>query len=154
MRDVSRLIISIALPLVAGSVGSYFTISSIDSWYQTVNKPIFNPPDWVFGLAWTILYILMGISFYLIWASKKKNKKSAIKFFLIQLVLNASWSIIFFGLHNPLLAFINIIALWIAIYMTIRAFAPISKTASYLLYPYLAWVSFASILNLSIILLN
>ena len=149
-----KLVVSLSLPFVAGSIGSYFTIPSIDSWYQTLNKPIFSPPDWVFGLAWTILYILMGISFYLIWASKKKNKKSAIKFFLIQLVLNASWSIIFFGLHNPLLAFINIIVLWIAIYMTIRAFTTPSKTAAYLLYPYLAWVSFATILNLSIVLLN
>ena len=150
-----KLVASLSLPFVAGSIGSYFTIPSIDSWYQTLNKPIFSPPDWVFGPAWTILYVLMGISFYLVWSSKSsKNKNQAVKLFLIQLTLNASWSIIFFGLHNPSFAFINIIALWIVIYMTIRAFTTPSKTAAYLLYPYLAWVSFATILNLSIVLLN
>lgn len=154
MGNVGKFIVSIALPFATGAIGSYFTIPAIDSWYSTLNKPTFNPPNWVFGPAWTILYILMGLSFYQILVSKKKNKDAAVKFFLIQILLNASWSIVFFGLRNPLLAGINIIALWIAIFLTIRAFSTISKTAASLLYPYLVWVSYAAILNISIIFLN
>lgn len=155
MNKVYKLVVSLLLPFVAGAIGSYFTFPAIGSWYQTLNKPFFSPPNWVFGPAWTVLYVLMGISLYIVWTSNRvKNKKAGIKLFLIQLTLNASWSIVFFGLHNPILAFANIIILWIVILLTIRAFIPISKPAAYLLYPYLAWVSFASILNLSIALLN
>jgi tryptophan-rich sensory protein len=126
------------------------------SWYSTLIKPPFNPPSWVFGPAWTILYILMAISAYLVWKKgfKKKNVKDALKIFGIQLVLNLLWSPVFFGLKNILMALILIMILWYFILHTIREFYKIDKMAAYLLYPYFAWVSFATILNLSIWLLN
>ncbi len=144
-----QLVFSILLCEGAGILGSLFTFSSIPTWYATLNKPVFSPPNFIFGPVWTLLYLLMGISLYLVWQKKK------VPFvFWIQLLLNAAWSIVFFGLKNPTLAFVNIVALWIAIFITIRAFARVNKTAAYLLYPYLIWVSFASILNLAIVLLN
>jgi len=144
-----KLILSIGICLGAGILGSFFTVSSIPNWYVTLNKPFFSPPNWVFGPVWTILYILMGYSLYLVW--KKKKVPSV---FWLQLILNASWSIIFFGMKNPGLALIDIALLWVAIVLTIKSFYKISKSAAYLLIPYLLWVSFASILNISIWLLN
>lgn len=146
--------ISIGICLLAGVIGSVFTSPSIPTWYAALNKPVFSPPNWIFAPVWTTLYILMGISFYLIWVSKSKLKQKATKLFLMQLGLNVLWSFMFFGLHSPVLAFVNIIALWVLIFLTIQSFRPISKTAAYLLYPYLAWVSFASILNFSLWILN
>lgn len=151
---IPQLFLSMSLSLAAGFIGSYFTVSAIPTWYVTLNKPSFSPPNWVFGPVWTALYILMGISFYLVWISRKKAKQKAIKLFLIQLTLNAAWSIIFFGMKNPALALIDVIALWVTIILTIKYFYPITRTATYLLTPYLLWVSFASILNLMIWLLN
>lgn len=152
--NLPKLIVSIALPLVIGFLGSAFTVSAITTWYTTLNKPFFSPPNFVFAPVWTILYILMGISLYLLWTSKKKGKEKAIKLFLIQLALNLFWSIIFFGLHNPQVAFVEIIGLWIFIFLTIRQSYSVSKISAYLLYPYIAWVSFALVLNLFIITLN
>ena len=149
-----KLFLSIGLCLGVGFIGSVFTVSSIPTWYASLNKPIFSPPNWVFGPVWTTLYILMGFSFYLIWISKSKFKQRAINLFFIQLMLNAVWSIVFFGLKNPSLALVDIVALWIAILLTIKYFYPISKSSAYLLVPYLFWVSFAGILNLSIVFLN
>lgn len=150
---VKLLIFSIALPLVAGFIGSYFTIPSIGTWYSSLNKPVFNPPSFVFAPVWTLLYILMGISLYLV-LSSKKIKDFALKLFIIQLLLNVSWSLVFFGLHNLPLSLLNIVLLWLSILWTIKEFLKISKNAGYLLYPYILWVSFASILNFSIFLLN
>lgn len=147
--NIPKLVFSIGIYLGAGVLGSFFIASSIPNWYQSLNKPFFSPPNWVFGPVWIILYILMGYSLYLIWV---KNKVPVI--FWIQLILNAFWSIIFFGMKNPALALVDIMALWIAIILTIKAFSKLNKLAAYLLYPYLAWVSFAILLNLSIILLN
>ncbi len=148
------LIYAILICQAAGLLGSFFTISSIPTWYAMLTKPFFSPPNFVFGPVWTTLYALMGISLYMVWTSKAKSKHHAVKLFFIQLGLNTVWSILFFGLKSPSLAFIEIIALWVAIVLTIQAFQKISKVASYLLYPYLAWVSFATILNLSIWILN
>lgn len=148
------LIVSILLCLVAGLAGSIFTISAIPTWYAALIKPPFSPPNYIFGPVWTTLYILMGISLYIIWSSNAKSKKNAIIIFIVQLVLNAVWSIIFFGLKNPGLAFIELIALWISIFIIILLFRKISKAASYLLYPYIAWVTFAGVLNFSIWMLN
>ncbi|OGG24866.1 TspO protein [Candidatus Gottesmanbacteria bacterium RIFCSPHIGHO2_12_FULL_40_13] len=147
-------IFAIFLSEGVGILGSLFTVSSIPTWYANLTKPPFSPPNYVFGPVWTTLYALMGISLYLVWISRIKSKQYAVKLFFVQLALNAVWSIIFFGLKRPGLAFIEIIALWVAIILTIKAFQKISKTASYLLYPYLAWVSFASILNFAIWILN
>lgn len=131
-------------------MGSLFT--SIGSWYENLNKPIFNPPNWVFGPAWTLLYILMGLAFYYIW--KKGYCKKCFFIYFIQLFLNLLWSFLFFTLQNPLLAFINIILLWLAILLCIVWFYKVSRIAAYLFIPYLLWVSFASLLNLFIIILN
>jgi tryptophan-rich sensory protein len=114
------------------------------SWYNTLNKPFFNPPSWLFAPVWTVLYILMAISFYIVWRKGFKNKKSrqAITFFFIQLALNLVWSPVFFGYKNLLLAFVIIIVMIFYVVKTILAFSKIDKRASYLLYPYLVWISF------------
>lgn len=145
-----KLIISLLLPQLAGLVGSLFTFSAIPTWYATLNKPSFSPPNWIFGPVWTTLYILMGISLYLVWSKGKRG----VALFKFQLVINALWSILFFGLRSPILGLITIIILWTMILALIKIFWKIDKTASVLLWPYLAWVSFASVLNLAILLLN
>jgi tryptophan-rich sensory protein len=154
--NLSRLAASILVCEGVGIVSSLATLSSIDTWYVYLDKPFFNPPSWLFGPVWTLLYLLMGISLYLVWAKRDKSRKSApaIKLFFIQLTLNFFWSILFFGLQAPLLAFVEIVSLWVSIILTIRAFSKISKPASYLLYPYILWVSFAALLNLAIVVLN
>ena len=141
---------------LAGIIGSIFTFSSISSWYININKPFFNPPNWIFGPVWTILYVLIGLSAFLVWEKKFKKyySRKALSVWSIQLILNSIWSILFFGLKNPLLAFIEIIVLWFFILKAILMFYKINKYAAYLLIPYIAWVSFASILNLSIVVLN
>ncbi|MBI2034218.1 MAG: tryptophan-rich sensory protein, partial [Candidatus Levybacteria bacterium] len=126
---VAKLLVSIGVSLGAGAIGSFFTISSIPTWYVTLNKPIFSPPNWIFAPVWTTLYILMGISLYLVWISKSKLKQRGTTVFFIQLGLNVFWSLIFFGLKNPPAAFFEIIALWIAILLTIKTFYKISKLA-------------------------
>lgn len=155
MNRVIKFIISIGVSLGAGAVGSLATVPNIPTWYATLEKPIFNPPNWVFGPVWTLLYILMGISLYLVWTSKsKQSKQLAYIFFGLQLLLNTLWSIIFFGLQQPWLAVIVIVMLLLAIIATIQAFSKFSRTAALLLAPYVAWVSFATILNLSVAILN
>lgn len=154
--NLSKLILSLSLCFFVALLGSAVTMPSISTWYLELNKPFFNPPNWVFGPVWTILYALMGISLYLVWSRGFRNKKvsKAVKIFLTQLALNFTWSLVFFGLHLPSLAFVIIITLWICIFLTIRYFYVVSKVASYLLYPYLFWVSFAAVLNLAIAFLN
>ena len=154
--NYKRLIISLALPQLAGLVGSFFTARAISVWYADLIKPSFNPPNWIFGPVWILLYILMGVSVYLIWQKCEKDKitKAALWIFWIHLFFNASWSIIFFGLQNSGLAFINIIIIWLFIIILIIKFWPINKWSSYLLMPYLLWTSFASLLNYFIWYLN
>ncbi|MGA1197518.1 MAG: TspO/MBR family protein, partial [Candidatus Latescibacterota bacterium] len=145
-----KLIFSIVICQLAGVIGSFFTVSSVSTWYVTLNKPFFNPPNWLFGPVWITLYFLMGISLYLIWNNVDKDTKSARIVFFIQLGLNTLWSLLFFGLKSPFLAFIEIIVLWLFILLNILFFYQKSKAASYLLIPYFVWVSFASVLNFSI----
>lgn len=157
MQKLFKFLVSVIGCELAGIAATPFTLSAIPTWYQTLNKPIFSPPNWVFGPVWTILYFLMGLAVYLIWTSKTKNQKLkqvGLKYFSIQLGLNFLWSILFFGLHSPILGMIDIIILWILILITMMKFHKISKTASYLLIPYLLWVSFATVLNLTIVVLN
>lgn len=158
MKNINfpKLILSIIICLSAGAIGSIFTVSSIPTWYSTLNKPGFNPPNWIFGPVWTTLYIFMGISLNLVWQQKLKKslKITAILWFVFQLILNSLWSIIFFGIKNPPLALVCIFILWYAIFQTMQKFYPLSKTAAYLLVPYLAWVSFATFLNAAIASLN
>jgi len=154
--NYKRLIVCLALPQLAGLVGSVFTTSAIPTWYADLVKPSFSPPNWIFGPAWVLLYILMGISVYLIWQRIEENKKARrmMWLFWIHLFFNAIWSIIFFGLQNPGLAFINIIIIWLFIIALIIKFWKINRWATYLLIPYLLWVSFAGALNYFIWHLN
>lgn len=155
MKKFLLLIFSIAIVQAAGLIGSVFTVTSIGSWYQYLEKPIFSPPNWVFGPVWALLYTLIGISLFLVLRAKKtKERDFALKIFWIHLVLNALWSPIFFGLKRPDIAFFFILLILAFVGVLIRKFRPINKWASRLLYPYLLWVSFATILNLSIVLLN
>jgi len=156
LKNVILFVFSVGVCLLAGVIGSSFTIKSISTWYAFLVKPFFAPPNWLFGPAWTVLYILMGISLFLVLKHGigKVKEKIAVTFFGIQLVLNVFWSLLFFTLHNPFLAFIEIIAMWFSILLTIVMFYKISKKAAYLLIPYILWVTFASILNASIWLLN
>lgn len=156
MNKPVKLIASILICEAVGLISVPFTIASIPTWYSTLNKPSFSPPNWIFGPAWTTLYFMMGVSAYLVWVKGLKNKKvrTALAYFLIQLVFNFFWSFLFFGLHSPLLALVDIFLLWLAIVLTMIKFYQISKPASYLLLPYLLWVSFATLLNLSIVILN
>ena len=139
-----------------GNIGSLATFQQITTWYLGLAKPAFNPPNWIFGPVWTILFALMGISLYLVWSSgaNKKQLKPAITIFAIQLVLNVLWSFVFFGWHQPGWAFLEIVILWVAIVLTMSQFAKISKPAAWLLAPYLAWVSFATVLTAAVWQLN
>lgn len=151
-----RILISVAVCLLIGFLSGFATQSSVDTWYTTLNKPSFNPPNAVFAPVWTVLYILMGVAAGLVWSRGFHHLwvKTALYHFGFQLLLNASWSIVFFGMQKPLWAFGVIMALIIAIILTLKWFRIVSKTAAWLMLPYLAWVLFASVLNLSIVQLN
>jgi tryptophan-rich sensory protein len=152
----SKLILSIIISQLAGLIGAVFTSPSIPTWYSTLIKPSFNPPNWVFGPVWTTLYTIIGISLYLVIKDgiDSKEKKIALIVFSVHLVLNSLWSILFFGMRNPFLAFIEILILWGMIVYTMLLFKRIDQKTVYLLTPYLLWVSFATILNFSIWRLN
>ncbi|OIO19176.1 MAG: TspO protein [Candidatus Magasanikbacteria bacterium CG1_02_32_51] len=156
--DFKKLIISVVVCQLAGVVGSVFTFSSISNWYVYLNKPSFNPPNWIFGPVWTVLFLLMGISLYIIWNNKailqKNKKREAINIFVFQLFLNVLWTLLFFGLKSPALAFFEITVLWMTIFITIFKFKKFSSRAAWLLIPYLFWVTFASILNFALWALN
>lgn len=156
MKNVIRFIASVALPLVLGGIASFFTASSVKTWFDTLEKPSFNPPSWLFGPVWTVLYIMMGIAFYLVWtkATDERVKQRAFTFYFVQLALNFAWSFLFFYAKQPGWAFIDIVALWLLIIATIYWFGKAYKPSAWLLVPYLAWVSFASVLNFSIWQLN
>jgi len=154
MKNWVKLLMFILVSELAGIIGSFFTRQSVTTWYATLEKPFFNPPGWVFGPAWTTLYLLMGIAAFLVYRKGYKRSKTALKFFFIQLFFNMIWSLLFFGLKNPLLAFIDIVILWCLILITTYYFYKADKTAAYLMIPYILWVSFASILNFSIYVLN
>lgn len=148
-------IISIFIALSAGFIGSFFTKNSVSTWYTTINKPSFNPPSWVFAPVWTVLYVLMGIAGYLIWnQSDLPAAKIALSLYVVQLVLNTLWSILFFGIKNPGVAFFEIIILLILIIGTTVLFWRINPWAGALMIPYIMWVSFASYLNYTIWQLN
>jgi len=164
-----KLIIAILIPQAIGLLGSLVTAPHINSWYAKLDKPSFNPPNWIFAPVWTTLFLLMGVSLSLVWtqsnkgiASPRKNAglamtkeiKIAFYIFIIQLIFNVFWSILFFALHNPLLALIDIIILWILILLNLISFYKINKLAGWLLLPYLLWVSFAAVLNWQIATLN
>ena len=157
MNKISRIAIVVIICLAVGYLSGMVTRSSITTWYPTLVKPSFNPPNWIFAPVWTSLYVMMGVAAGLIWnqiTTQKLAVTKALQIFAIQLVLNALWSYLFFGLHNLMLATIEVVLLWLMIFETYSQFAKINKTASYLMLPYLAWVSFASVLTASIWWLN
>jgi len=155
-EDVFKLIVSIVVSFAAGGIGTLFTFKTIPTWYQGLEKPPYTPPDWVFGPVWTTLYILMGISVFLVWKNGLAIHGAMLAFalFWIQLVINASWSIIFFGMKSKGGGLITIIVLWFFILATIITSFQVSNWAGALLIPYLVWVSIALYLNLGIWMLN
>ena len=179
-NNIIKLSASIIICELAGIVGSVFTMPAIENWYKGLNKPSLNPPNWIFGPVWTTLFLLMGVSLYLVWNKKwiikneigKSDKKikpnplseklwngswqkiNILSIFSVQLMLNVCWSVVFFGLHSIIWSFSVILMLWFAILFTMVNFYRVSKVAAYLLTPYLLWVSFAGFLNYFILLLN
>ena len=156
IKSLGQLLLCILLCQAIGGIGALFTTPEISGWYATLQKPSFNPPNWIFGPVWTTLFLLMGVSLWLI-LKKDTNaptRKTALIAFIIQLALNSIWSFLFFKLHSPLAGLIEITLLWVAIFFWIVKTYPISKIAATINLPYLAWVSFASVLNFWIWKLN
>lgn len=154
--EIKKLVVAIFLCELAGVIGSIFTMPSIGTWYASLSKPWFTPPSWLFGPVWLTLYLLMGVSLYLVWMKDNGSKhvKPAVIVFGVQLLLNTLWSFLFFGLRNPLYGFICIAAMWLAIVATIIKFYKVSRTAAMLLIPYIAWVTIAAALNYYVLILN
>jgi benzodiazapine receptor len=154
--DLIKLIFSILIIQLSGGIGAMLTFTSLNDWYSSLSKPVFTPPNWIFAPVWTFLYTLIGVSFYLVWQKGLKNSevKKGLRIFTYQLVLNILWSAFFFGLRSPILGLIDILIMNYLIYLTIVKFRKIMPLASYLLYPYFAWVLFATVLNISIVILN
>lgn len=155
-QNIIRLAISLAICYLAGAVGSIFTWPAVEYWYQSLIKPGFAPPDWLFAPVWLILYAVMGFSFYLVWRSGLQNKdsRSAFILFLVHLLVNVGWSVAFFGFQSPFWGLMMIILLWGLIFALVIAFAHVRSLAAVLLIPYWAWVTFAGVLNWTIWLLN
>ena len=156
MNNTVKFIIAVSVPLAVGGLSGIATASGVETWYPTLTKPSFNPPAWVFGPTWTVLYIMMGVAAFLIWREGfgARGVKPALTVFAVQLVLNGLWSILFFGLQAPGWALVDIIALWCAITASAMLFWRVAPAAGMLLLPYLAWVSFATLLNASLWWLN
>ena len=153
---LSRLVVCVGAVLLTSSIGSFATVRALPVWYKGLAKPSFNPPGWLFGPAWTVLYLMMAVAAWLVWKQGLgvPGVKLALVVYLAQLILNALWSILFFGFRSPLAGLVDIIVLWLAILATIVLFFRASVPAGVLLLPYIAWVSFAAILNAAILRLN
>ena len=156
LKSIAMFLACLIVTFAAAALGSFATTPSIPTWYAALNKPFFNPPNWIFGPVWTLLYLMMAVAAYLIWQKGLNDPavRTALIVFLIQLALNSLWSVVFFGWHALWLAYIVIILLWLAIIGTIVLFFPLVPLAAWLLVPYILWVSFASFLNLAVALLN
>lgn len=156
MSNFAKLLIALAVPLAVGGLSGYATSSGVATWYPTLVKPSFNPPAWVFGPVWTLLYLMMGVAAFLVWrrGTDAEGVRIALAVFAIQLILNGLWSLLFFGLRSPGLALVDIALLWVAIGAAVWLFWRVVPAAGLLLLPYWAWVSFATVLNGSIWSLN
>jgi len=156
MWTVLHLVACIVLCQAAGAIGAFFTAAAIPTWYASLRKPSFTPPSWVFGPVWITLYLMMGIAAFLVWRRGWQNPqvKLALVVFAVQLLLNAIWSPVFFGMRWPLGGLVVIVALWLAIVVTIVTFFRVSTPAAVLLIPYILWVSYATALNFEIMRLN
>ncbi len=155
-KKLFRIGIAVLVCGLIGFLSSIATQTSVSTWYAALNKPSFTPPNWIFGPIWILLYIMMGIAAGIVWSKGFYHKwvKTALYHFGFQLLLNAAWSIFFFGLQNPLIALLDIIALFILLLFTIKWFTVVNSTAAYLLIPYVVWVAFATALNFGIWQLN
>ena len=155
-NEMPQIAASILIAQITGAIGSFFTTPAIPTWYAALRKPPFSPPNWLFAPVWISLYTLMGLSAFLIWRQRKRDKpvREALAIYTLQLILNASWSAAFFGLRSPTAGVLVIIVLWLAILLNIQRFFKISRIAGLMLIPYLLWVSFAAVLNYSIMILN
>jgi tryptophan-rich sensory protein len=151
-----KLVISLIIPQLVGGTAAYFTVTGTGSWYQSIQKPSWNPPNWIFAPVWTALYIMMGLAFYFVWKADAPTvqKRRATLLWTVQLLLNFLWSFLFVNQHQIGWALVEIICLWIGILATILSFAPIHKVAAWLLVPYICWVSFATLLTGAIWQLN
>lgn len=149
-----NLLFFLALPYFIGAIGAFFTYKAINSWYIYLKKPSFAPPNFVFAPVWLVLYFLMGLASYLVWQKKNHKSESLLKIYFLHLFLNLLWSILFFGLKSPLLGFIEIILLWVFVLFLTPNFYRVNKASGLIFYLYLLWVSFAGILNFSILVLN
>ena len=154
MKEWIKVAIAVLICEAAGFIGAIFTFSSLTTWYASLMKPFFSPPDWVFPVAWPVLYALMGFSLYYAWNENIENKKAPMMIFSIQLLLNTLWIFIFFGLENQFYSLVEIIILWFAILATIISFFRFSRKAAYMLIPYLLWVIFAAVLNYYVWIFN
>jgi translocator protein len=156
LSAILRLIVSIAIAQSAGLIGTLVTDTGEGTWYAQLDKPWFTPPGWVFGPVWTTLYVMMGIAAFLVWERRQEHSGAlvALAVYAVQLVLNLSWSLVFFGLESPGGGLVVIVAMLAAIVATMILFWPISRAASLLLVPYLLWVCFATVLNASIWAMN
>ncbi len=176
-NNIIKILISIIICELAGVAGSFFSTPEINGWYRNLDKPALTPPAWMFGPVWTLLFVLMGVSLYLVWSknwvvnTEKTEAKlwnplsqklwtgswsriNIISIFCLQLILNVLWSVIFFRIHSPAWAFFELLMLWFAILFTIINFYRVSRAAAYLLIPYILWVSFAGVLNYFLWTLN
>lgn len=154
-KDVLAFVLLVGLCLGVGGLGGAVTAESVTTWYTTLNKPTFNPPNWIFGPVWTALYILMGIAAWRVWrAADRDTARGPLAVFALQLAVNLGWSVAFFGLRNPGLAVIVILALDLLVLATALMFRRIDRLAAWLLVPYLAWISFATVLNITIWRIN
>ena len=154
-RDWLVLVAFVLVCFGAGALGSWFTTPALDGWYANLRKPAWNPPNWVFAPVWSALYLLMAVAAWLVWRRAGfRAPRGALCLFSSQLILNVTWSVLFFGLRSPIAALGGIAMLWVAIVATIVAFSRTSPAASWIMAPYRAWVTFASALNLAIWRLN
>jgi translocator protein len=151
-----RIIIATAVTMALGALGGTVTRDAMPIWYDSLNKPAFQPPNWIFGPVWTVLYAMMGIAAGIVWGAKQARfrKGQALGAYSVQLGLNIAWSLIFFGFRSPKIALVEMVILWIAIVVTLQLFYKINKAAGLLLVPYLLWVTFAAVLNAAIVALN
>jgi len=156
-----QLLISLGIAFLAAGMGSLFTTPNLEPWYSQLEKPWFNPPNWIFGPVWTTLFILMAVAAWLVWQHGQTKKKKltppaafGLKLYAVQLGLNVLWSGLFFGLQSPQLALVEVFIFWLVIIATAREFWRVKPLAGALFIPYIAWVSFASVLNYAVVLLN
>lgn len=154
--NIPKLIISLVITEGAGGIGSFFTAEAIPTWYASLNRSPLTPPNWLFAPMWITLYFLMGLSLYLVLQHGKEgnDKRLALSLFAVQLILNVLWSVIFFGGKQILFGAVEIVFMWFFILATIIEFRPLNRVASYLLFPYLSWVTVATVLNFSILWVN